>query len=243
MPTIDILIRTYFRDFRWLSLCLRSIAAHVEGYRDVIVVMPPSSLERLASDDIPSDPRIGIHGCDEYPDDYLGQQISKLNADLFTDADHIAIVDSDCIFNVPCSLSSLLFADGRPVIRYLSRSPRPASDGWRACIGDFHGAPVPFDVLTAAPWLYPANLFSDLRATAQRRHRISIDDWVLRRPLDRVSEIALLAGQAWLQRRDDFAWRDEADAVGWPCVQYWSRSPRAKATLAGLSKTFETARS
>src|SRR5262249_4265194 len=149
--------------------------------------------------------------CGEYADDYLGQQITKLNADAFTDADYVAMVDSDCIFHAPCSLRSLLFEDARPVIRYRSRSRRPPDDGWRTCVLDFHGASIPFDVLTAPPWIYPASLLSDIRATAQRRHRVSIDDWVLRRPLDRVSEIGLLGAQAWLHRREDFAWHDELD--------------------------------
>ncbi len=186
---------------------------------------------------------VRICGCDEYADDYLGQQITKLKADSFTDAGYVAIVDSDCVFRAPCSLRSLLFRGARPVMRYLSRSRRPASDGWRACIRDFHGAGVPFDVLTAPPWLYPASLFAEVRATALRRHRMSIDDWVLGRSLDRVSEIGLLTGQAWLQRREDFAWHDEADADGWPCVAYWSRSPDAAATLAALSNSFGPANS
>ena len=55
MPAIDIIIRTYFRDFRWLAVCLRSIADNLHGYRDIVVVMPPSSRDRLP------DGRIGSH--------------------------------------------------------------------------------------------------------------------------------------------------------------------------------------
>jgi hypothetical protein len=230
---IDILIRTYFRDFRWLSLCLRAISAHVEGHRDIVVVMPPSSLERLPRDHAAFGRSVRILTCGEYADDYLGQQITKLTADAFTDADHVAIVDSDCICHAPCSLQTLLFEGGRPVMRYRGRSRRPESDGWRACIADFHGASTPFDPVTASPWLYPANLFAELRATACRRHHMSIDDWVLGRSLDRVSEISLLAGQAWLHRREDFVWRDQP--VCGPFQAYWSRSPHADATLTALA--------
>jgi hypothetical protein len=209
----------------------------VEGYRHVVVVVPPSSLDRLPRDDIFNWKRVGLRACDEYADDYLGQQITKLNADAWTDADYVLIVDSDCVFRAPCSLASLFFDDQRPVIRYLSRSRRPATDGWRVCVEDFHGLPLPFDPLTASPWLYPVSLFGELRAAALRRHRMPIDRWILGRSLDRVSEIGLLTGQAWLHRRDDFAWRDQLNAVDWPCVTYWSRGPQAAATLAALSKT------
>ena len=87
---IDILIRTYFRDFRWLDLALRSILKFVEGYRRIIIVMPGSSLQRLRGDEIPASARTTVVRCPDYLDDYLGQQVSKLHADEFTDAQLIA---------------------------------------------------------------------------------------------------------------------------------------------------------
>jgi hypothetical protein len=235
-PAIDILVRTYFRDFRWLVHCLSSIRNNVKGYRNVVVVMPPSSLDRLRPDDIPNRKGVSVRACDEYVDDYLGQQITKLKADALTDADYVAIVDSDCVFHAPCSLVSLFFEGERPVVRYLGRSRRPATDGWRVCVEEFHGTSLPFGALTAPPWLYPASVFGELRASALRRHGVPVDRWVLGRSLDRVSEIGLLTGQAWLHRRDDFVWRDQLDTNGWRCVAYWSRSPHAAATLAALSE-------
>jgi hypothetical protein len=235
-PAIDILVRTYFRDFRWLAHCLHSIENRVEGYRNVVIVMPPSSLDRSRRGDIPDRGRVIVRRCDEYTDDYLGQQITKLNADAFTDADYVAIVDSDCVFCAPCSLSSLFFEAGRAVVSYRRRSRRPVTDGWRVCVEEFHGTSLPFDALTTPPWLYPTSLFGELRASALRRHRMPIDHWVLGRSLDRVSEIGLLTRQAWLYRRGDFIWRDQSEADGWPCVAFWSRSPRAAATLAALSE-------
>jgi len=60
--------------------------------------MPGSSFERLRGDGIPTSTQAIVLRCEEYEDDYIGQQITKLNADNFTDAPLIAHIDSDCIF-------------------------------------------------------------------------------------------------------------------------------------------------
>jgi hypothetical protein len=233
-PVIDIFIRTYFRDFRWLELCLLSIAKHVEGFRRIIVAMPASSLARLREGVIPASAGAVIVTCPEYENDYLGQQVDKLNGDLFTDASFIAHVDSDCFFHRPCCLPALLMRNGQPVVRFHRQSRRTAHDGWRRCIADFHGAPLPFDPLVPLPAIYPFCLYGALRARCWERHGTTINGWVLSRRLDAVSEFALLAGEAWLAHRDEFCWICADGAADWPCVQSWSRSPRAAEIRAKL---------
>src|SRR4051794_15738935 len=93
--SIDIYVRTYFRDLRWLHMSLLSVARFAEGYRRIIVVMPRSSAERLRSEQIPDPVRTTVVYCDDYADDYIGQQVSKLHADLDTDAAMITHLDSD----------------------------------------------------------------------------------------------------------------------------------------------------
>lgn len=232
---IDILIRTYFRDFCWLDLSLRSILKFVEGYRRIIIVMPGSSFERLRGDEIPASARATVVRCHDYADDYLGQQVSKLNADEFTNAALIAHIDSDCIFRAPCSLPVLLTTNGRPTIRMLWRSRRPPSDGWRRCIADFYDEPLPFDVLAPQPYVYSRDLYSNLRRYCRLRHGVGLDEWSLSRRIDSMSEFGLLAAQAWFHHRDDYCWVAADDEVGWPCRAYWSRSPSAASQRADLA--------
>jgi hypothetical protein len=177
---IDIVIRSYFWDFRWLQLSLLSIVKFVEGYRRIVVIMPGSSLERLR-DEIARSARIVILRCRDYAADYLGQQISKLNADEFTDAPLIAHIDSDCIFCTSCSLRTLLTRNGRTVIRILRKSRRREGDGWRQCITDFHGEPLPFDVLVPPPFVYSRDLYNDLRRRCEMQHGVALDEWCLSR--------------------------------------------------------------
>jgi hypothetical protein len=232
---IDILIRTYFRDFRWLSLSLLSIFKFVEGYRRIIIVMPESSFERLRDDEIPSSGKIAVLLCHDYADDYVGQQVSKLNADNFTDAQLIAHIDSDCIFSTRCTLPTLLTRNERPVIRFLRRSRRRTSDGWRQCITDFHGEALPFDVLVTPPHVYSRDLYRELRGRCRLRHRVTLDEWCLSRRIDSLSEFGLLAAEAWFHHRENYFWVAADDGTEWPCRQYWTRGPGAARQLADLA--------
>jgi hypothetical protein len=69
---IDILIRTYFRDFRWLELSLLSVVKFVKGYRRIVIVMPGSSFERLRGNEFPASAQAVVLRCRDYGDDYLG---------------------------------------------------------------------------------------------------------------------------------------------------------------------------
>ena len=236
---IDILIRTYFRDFRWLTLSLLSIARFVDGCRRVIIVMPESSFERLRGDEIPPSVQNTLVRCPDYSDDYLGQQVSKLHSDEFTDASLVVHVDSDSIFRTACSLPVLLTKDGRPIVRILWRSRRGPEDGWRRCIADFHGEPLPFDVLAPAPYIYARELYCSLRSNCLSRHGVALDEWCFSRRFDSLSEFGLLAAQAWFHHRDEYCWTAADDETGWPCQPFWSRSPVAAKQRAAVARQLE----
>ena len=97
--TIDcgILIRTYYRDADWLRYCLRSVKRYCEGFSDVVVSCAPSSqavISVVCAEEGVAPPKLSP----EFASDYLGQQITKLYADRFVDAEHVMHVDADCVF-------------------------------------------------------------------------------------------------------------------------------------------------
>jgi hypothetical protein len=240
MPNaIDILIRTYFRDFRWLTLSLLSVAQFVDGYRRIVIVMPESSFKRLRGDEIPARVPATLLCCPDYPDDYLGQQVSKLRADEFTDAPFVVHIDSDSIFRAACSLPALLTKNGRPVVRVLWCSRRRQDDGWRRCIADFFGEPLPFDVLAPPPYVYAAELYRSLRRNCVSRHGVTLDDWCFSRQFDSLSEFGLLAAQAWFHHRDDYCWVSADHESGWPCQPFWSRSPTSETQRAAIARQLD----
>src|SRR6478609_926420 len=89
-------IRTYWKDLAWLQFCLRSIERHCRGFLEVVVVVPESTRPWMSRVVLPYDARLMY--VRTYADDYLGQQVSKLYADDFTQAEFISHVDADCIF-------------------------------------------------------------------------------------------------------------------------------------------------
>jgi hypothetical protein len=218
--TCDLFIRSYWKDIGWLRYCLESIAAYCHGFRDVVVVAPVSSRERMERAGLR--PRARFLFCRDYADDYLGQQATKLMADLHTDADLICHVDSDCVFNVrttPCDLmrEGLPFISRRSIEALGGRSP------WRAPTETFLGWPVSHDYMCHPPFLYPRWLHAEVRAHAAAVHGVDIEAYLAAQPRRGFSEFNVLGALAWARHRDAFAWIDAEVSPPTPrCRWYWS---------------------
>ena len=222
-PTVDVVIRSYHRDRAWLALALRAIARYLRGHRRVVVVMPRSSRDRVA------DCRNAtVEYCEDYADDYLGQQITKLHADLYTDAGVILQLDSDQVFVAPCDVRQLF--EG-PCIRmdYRAHGNRPVTDGWRRAAVDFFGDEPPWDLTVPPPLAVPRQLYAELRAFCLRRHGCTLADYALRQGGDRFCEFALLRGYALRFAGDACAWT--AAPLLPQCRTFWSR----RETPAGIA--------
>lgn len=98
----DIYIRTYHKDFEILCYCLKSIKKYLTGYRNIIINVRNKEYNLLLKTLNPLKDEINftIVQSHDFPNnlDYCGQQICKLEADLYTDAEYILYIDSDCIF-------------------------------------------------------------------------------------------------------------------------------------------------
>ncbi len=217
---VDIFIRSYHRDFDWLKWCLRSIAQHCRGFRDVVVVVPESSRARLD--------RFGLHGvrtlsCPNYPLDYLGQQVTKLHADFLTDADFICHVDSDWIFVRPCTPGDLIEGDKAAVVMTPYRLLHPDIP-WRRPTERFLGGAMPYEFMRRQPYTFPRWLYPAVRDHALQRHRVDIETYVLRQPPLGFSEFNALGGYALQNHQDRFAWRNvSVQPLGEPlCWCFWS---------------------
>lgn len=233
-PSIDIVIRSYYRDQHWLALALRSIELFVTGYRQVVVVLPRASLARVGGGVIPASPRVRMCTCPDYADDYLGQQLTKLQADCFTDAQTIVHLDSDQIFVAPCELSDRLFDGGRLRVAF-SSGGRPETDGWRRSPAEFLGRPVLVDLTTPPPLALPRDVYAAVRDLCQRIHQRSIADYVLTTRSDRLCEVALLRACALTTKPERYAWIDaDRHELVPECRSFWSRTQTPAAVKAYL---------
>lgn len=222
--SIDIVIRSYYRDQAWLTLALRALERFVIGHRKVVVVLPRRSLERLDRLLQRADSRLVFRSCEDFTDDYLGQQVTKLHADLYTDADVILHLDSDQIFVAQCDLSERLFDGGKLRMNVQRSTDRAPSDGWRYCPSIFFGEPIAWDLTAPPPLAVPRRLYASLREHCMRRHGKSLMDYAMDTSADRFCEMALLRGFALLYETSAFAWVDGGQSALIPeCRSFWSR--------------------
>jgi hypothetical protein len=220
--TCDIFVRSYWKDLAWLELCLASVARFCVGFREVVVVVPRSSeawlrrrLGRLEGARLELGP--------DYPDDYLGQQVTKLHADDYTDADLVCHVDSDCIFCAPTRPDDLLDS-GRPRIVTRPYALLDRHWPWRRPTEEFLGQVVTHDFMQRPPFVFPRWLYARLREHALRRHGVRLERYVLSRPPRGFSEFNALGAYAHAYHPEAFAWIDASVVEPGPpsCRWYWS---------------------
>lgn len=108
--TCSILIKSFQKDFGWLSYCLKSIHKFASGFEEVVVIIPddsnlPLTAERLVKvhEPGPSAENAGNHGTG-----YAFQQVVKMNADKYCKSDFILHIDSDTIFTQPVTLDDFM---------------------------------------------------------------------------------------------------------------------------------------
>ena len=110
--TTDIFIRSYSGDFKWLAYALKSLNMRSKGFRDIHIVVPAGQSSLLSHLTVEK-----IHECPVYSDDYLGQQITKLMADTYTDADYIMHFDSDTVLTADVTPDTFI-VNGKPINYY-----------------------------------------------------------------------------------------------------------------------------
>lgn len=216
-----IFIRTYWKDLDWLALCLRAIARHCQGFAEVVVAVPAASRPWLARQPLPAGIRLA--GTPDYHDDYLGQQVSKLYADQFVNADFIAHVDADCMFRRAVS-PDLLLPGGRPRIHTRPLAELGRHYPWREPVATFLGHGVDCDFMQQPPFVYPRWLYPALRGYCQDRHGRDMESYVMSRPPRGFSEFNVLGAYALRHHAAAFSFvpMGEAAAADAYCDWYWS---------------------
>lgn len=235
--TCDIFIRSYWKDFAWLELCLASIHRFCQGFRSAIVVVPRSSAPWLRQfPALRGEHRLEF--CRDYRDDYLGQQATKLAADTLTDADFICHVDADCIFARPTTPEDLI-VDGRPRVVMRSYDRLDRHWPWRRPTEAFLGWSITHDFMQRAPFTFPRWIYGELRAHSLAVHGVDLERYVTTRRPRGFSEFNALGAFARARHPERFVWLDDAAVAPGPaaCRWYWSwerLDPRTRADIEAL---------
>jgi hypothetical protein len=212
--SVDLFIRSYRGDFEWLAHCLKSCELFARGFRDIHIVVPEGDghlLKHLTKEK--------VHECPKYPDDYLGQQVTKLLADTYTDSDYVCHFDSDTIWTKPIS-PELLITEGRPIAFY---EPYSKLEGchWQPIVAETLGWIPQFEFMRRHPFVYPRWIYNELRAYLEARHRTPLANYVTSRPHKSFSEFNVLGAFAWEKFRSKFEWKDPHQEEVY-VRQFWS---------------------
>jgi hypothetical protein len=216
-----IFVRSYWKDLDWLELCLRSIGRYCYGFDEVVVAVPESSRHWVVRS--PWLRGVRMFFCPNYPDDYLGQQVTKLLADRIVDAELIVHVDADCIFTRPTHPRDLAPA-GRPQVPTRPIAELGRHYPWRRPTEEFLGFSVGLDFMQQPPFVYPRWLYPLLRRHCCETHGLSIECYVGSRPTRGFSEFNALGAYAHRHHAQDFEFPHVCggQAPSPHCDWYWS---------------------
>jgi hypothetical protein len=214
-------IRSYWKDLDWLQLCIRSIMRHCRGFAEVVVVVPESSRPWLMRSPLPGG--VPLVFCPVYADDYLGQQVTKLYADQFVDADIIVHVDADCVFT-RSTWPEDLAPGGHPQVPTRPIAELGRHYPWRRPTQEFLGFAVDLDFMQQPPFVYPRWLYPLLRRHCLATHGQSIERYVMSQPPRGFSEFNALGAYAFRHHAEafDFPPIGSAEAPPPRCDWYWS---------------------
>mgnify|MGYP003657265310 CR=1 FL=1 len=199
--TTDIFIRSYSGDFPWLSYALKSINMRAKGFRDIHIVVPEGQGEYLKHLTLEK-----VHECPIYSDDYLGQQITKMMADTYTDADFILHFDSDTVFTQEVTPETFV-VNGKPVIYHEPYSKLPGCP-WQPLVTDVLGWEPEHEFMRRFPFVYPRWMYKKLRGFLEEKYSMPTEQYVSNRPYRHFSEFNIIGAYVWKMHHDKFEWRD-----------------------------------
>lgn len=210
-PRTDIFIRSYEKDFEWLKYCLTSIRKFCSGFGSTHIAVPVQDLPKLGfvEDEI-------VHGVHDKCDGYLAQQVTKMYADNFCNADFVLHVDSDCVFFRPTKPADF-FRFEKPIMLY----DKDVSSPWPAISHRTLGWLDRNEYMRRLPIIYPAWIYADFRAWVKKNQKHDLETWICSQPHREYSEFNTLGQWAYRYHNDKFTWL-KPDQVEIHAKQHWS---------------------
>lgn len=215
--TTDIFIRTYKDDLPWLVYCLQSISKFCTGFRDVIIVVPEPHKPLLDGFNLTKEK---VFTCKEYKNDYLGQQVTKLTANHYSDADFKLFMDADTLFIIPTKPEDFIINE-KPFILKTHYSKVGTGIIWKDVTEVTIGHAVEFEYMRRHPMCYHRSTFSDFADHIMKLHGKTVEEYVMSR--EKFSEFNSLGAFAELYNNDKYEFRNTDDGLPPLHVrQFWS---------------------
>ena len=185
---VSIFIRTYSKDLVWLDYALRSIHKHAKGFYEIVVCIPENQkdlLSHLTAERVVT--------CPVYQNDYIGQQISKLNAHKYCKGDYILFTDSDCIFTEPFTPEDFM-RGGKPILLKTLYSKVGDAKAFQGPTEKCLRFKVDYEYMRRHPSLYLTQTIRDLHVyfNSLTDYKQSINDYILSEPIIGISEFNII---------------------------------------------------
>lgn len=220
--SIDIFIRTYDKDLKWLKYCLRSIYKFGIGYRNIIICIPESQVHLLEGWNLTNEK---IVTCPDYKDDYLGQQIEKIYSWQHSDADIIMFVDSDLIFHTKLDVNEYLKGDQIQSYK-TDYSKVEGAICWKPITEKAIGQKLQYEYMRRHCFLYYRDTLIGCIEEFKRRTGKELSDYIKSQALRQFSEFNYVSAYADLIKDNRYNFQD-TETIKMPDLklkQYWSWS-------------------
>jgi hypothetical protein len=191
---IDIFIKSYKDDFKWLKYCLQSVSKYVTGYNEIIIIIPEGERHLI---DFPLPERTFIHTLKEEGHGYMFQQYVKMIAHHYSSAEYIMYVDSDCIFHSPVNVQDLI-VDGKPQILMTSYSELDKCP-WQKPTSEFFSQVPEFEFMRRHCLIYHKQTLVNLEG-----YKKDLKNYVLSILSRTFSEFNVIGFYAYLFERDKY---------------------------------------
>ena len=199
---ISIFIRTYHRDIKWLNYCLESIHKNLSGWSEIVICIPTGQetlLSHLTSEKIVT--------CKIYKDDYLGQQISKIQAHHHCKGDYILFVDSDVIFKPNANVLDY-FYENKPIILKANYNSVGEAIYWKKPTEKLFKEKIEFEYMRFAPQIFHKSTLEMFNDSFP-----DIENYVMSQPYRQFSEFNALGFYAEKMQPNDYSIIDVTNGV------------------------------
>jgi hypothetical protein len=218
-----ILYRSYMRDTEFLKYSLKSVQKFSKGFKEVIVVVPSS--EMVVMKKTVEGFRARLMGCEEHPNGYLHQQVTKMQADLLMPSvENVLHMDSDLMMYREFTPESMIH-EGKPewLLEPYADLPPPPDVPWQNITHMALGQPVEFEFMRRHPFLIPAWVYPLARKHLESAHGVKCDEYILSQPGRSFSEYNYLGAFCYyMGYRDKFHWLLPKDAGPEWVRAFWS---------------------
>lgn len=177
-PIVDIFIRTYDADLKWLAYSLQSIHKFCRGFRNIIIVIPEKQKHLLDGFNLTQEK---VFTCPEYKDDYMGQQVTKICADQYSDAEYFMYGDSDTLLTQELR-PEYLFREDKPIILKTSYEKLGNAVPWKKITERALGFNIEFEFMRRHPFLYRSSTLKALREHMKQVHQKEVAEYVMAQP-------------------------------------------------------------